>query len=209
MVFPCFYNAPLSYYALLARQEGTVLIELEDHYSKQTYRNRCRIMGANDVIDLVIPVVKNHGRKTPMGRVQIDYDTNWRHIHWQSITSSYASAPFFEFYEDVYREIYDRRYQYLAELNLDLLRVTLDALDLRLDIQITDEYQVQDKAEDLSEVIHPKRSFSHPRWEVHPEEYHQVFRNRLGFRENLSILDLIFNEGPNALAYLKKVISGK
>ena len=104
MIFSSLYNAPISYYAILLRNRKMVTIEQYDHYTKQTYRNRCRILGANGIIDLVIPVVKMHGQKVFMKDVRIDYDTNWHKIHWKSIVSAYASAPFFEFMEDSFSE---------------------------------------------------------------------------------------------------------
>jgi hypothetical protein len=179
------------------------MIEQFDHYTKQTYRNRCRILGANGVINLVVPVVKHHGQKTFMKDVKVDYDTNWQRIHWQSIISSYASAPFFEYMEDSYRPVYEKRYIFLLDLNIDLLQIALDLLQMPKQVQKTTEFTGGEHGADLAEAIHPKKEFHHKRMLFHPAAYHQVFIGRHGFRQDLSIIDLLFNEGPNAVTVLR------
>jgi len=209
MVFPCYYNAPLSYYSIIIESGEAPAVELYDHYSKQTYRNRCRILGANGVIDLVIPIIKNHGRKTLLKDVKIDYDSNWPNIHWQSIISSYSSAPFFEFFKEAYAEIYSKQFTFLADLNISLLAITLEQLQLARDIQKTKQFTGQDPDLDLSLAIHPKKVFSHRHFQVLSAPYYQVFSERHGFVSELSILDLLFNEGPNAASILKKSLKIK
>lgn len=203
MVFPCYHNPPVSYFSILSGEIGPVIIEQFDHYTKQTYRNRCRILGANGVINLVIPVVKDHGRKTYMKDVRIDYDTDWQRIHWQSIISSYASAPFFEFMEDSYRPVYQEKHTFLLDLNMELLHASMDLLQMNRPIERTERFILPDPGTDLTEAIHPKKRFTHSTVVFHPSPYHQVFIDRHGFRPDLSILDLLFNEGPNAGAVLR------
>ena len=207
MIFPSYYHAPISYYAVLLNSDQSISIETHDHYSKQTYRNRCRIMGANGVLSLIVPVVKEHGRKTWMKDVRIEYDAPWQRIHWQSIISAYASAPFFEFFEDSYRYIYEKEYTFLADLNMDLLRSTQDVLQLNIHLSDSEEYTPQAQDADLSASIHPKKKFEHRHFLFHPVRYHQVFADRHGFQPDLSILDLLFNEGPNAPGILKRSVS--
>lgn len=206
MIFSSLYNAPVSYYAVLLRNRNEVTIEQHDHYTKQTYRNRCRILGANGIIDLVIPVVKFHGRKVLMKDVQIDYDSNWHKIHWKSIVSAYASAPFFEFMDDSFSKFYNNKYTFLADLNMDLLLSTLDLLQVTADVGKSTSYLPIDRKKDTREAIHPKREFFHADYAFQPVEYHQVFSERHKFEADLSILDLLFNEGPNAGTVLSTTI---
>ena len=203
MVYPCYHNPPVSYFSMLLLDNGPVTIEQHDHYTKQTYRNRCRILGANGVINLVIPVVKHHGKKTLMKDVQVDYDTDWRRIHWHSIYSSYASAPFFEFMEDHYRPIYNKKYTFLFDLNMDLLDAALDLLQIKRPVLRTEQFILPEPGADLAVAIHPKKEFRHSELEFIPKPYHHVFIDRHGFCRDLSILDLLFNEGPNAATILK------
>jgi len=209
MIFPSLYNAPVCYYAILIRNRDKVVIEQYDHYSKQTYRNRCRILGANGIIDLTIPVIKYHGKKVLMKDVRIDYDTNWNRNHWTSIYSAYASAPFFEFMEDTFFGYYSKRYTFLIDLNTELFCAALELLQVTAEFSKSDYYMKHEPENDLREAIHPKRAFHHPEYTFHPAIYQQVFSDRHGFNSDLSILDLLFNEGPNALPILSDSISGK
>lgn len=207
MIFSSLYNAPVSFYAILSRNMSDVVIEQYDHYNKQTYRNRCRILGANGIIDLVIPVVKFHGKKVHVKDIRIDYDTPWHKNHWKSIVSAYASAPFFEFMYDSFSVIYKKKYTFLADLNQELMYAALDLLQLQLNISRSKTYLTLDPESDIREVIHPKRKFRHTGYKLHPVEYQQVFSERHGFIADLSILDLLFNEGTNANAVLQKSIT--
>ncbi len=209
MIFSSLYNAPVSYYAVLSRNRDEVTIEQYDHYAKQTYRNRCRILGANGIIDLVIPVVKFHGRKVMMKDVRIDYDSHWQKIHWKSIVSAYASAPFFEFMNDSFLKFYTKRYTFLADLNMDLLLSALDLLQISANISRSTSYLPLDRKTDTREAIHPKRKLDHTDYNFQPVEYYQVFSGRHNFKADLSILDLLFNEGPNAGTVLSKSITDR
>lgn len=209
MLFPCFYNAPVSFYGLLMQEEKTASIELLDHYSKQTYRNRCKILGANGVINLVIPVVKIHGSKMLMKDVRIDYDMPWNKNHWRSIFSAYSSAPFFEFIEDSYKPLYAKQFTFLYDLNLELMNKTLLLLDSGIELSQTVLYSHSPLLTDNREAMHPKREFKHAGFTFHPVRYQQVFSEKHGFKQDLSILDLLFNEGPNARLILKESISKK
>lgn len=203
MVLPCYHNPPVSYFAVMTRKPGAVSVEQHDHYTKQTYRNRCRVLGANGVINLVIPVVKNHGRKTIMKDVRVDYDTDWQRIHWQSILSAYASAPFFEFMEDSYQPVYQKRHTFLLDLNMELLHAAMELLQFRQPVEKTAQFIHSESGTDMSISIHPKKDFRHREFTFQPVPYHQVFIDRYGFQPDLSIIDLLFNEGPNASAILK------
>jgi hypothetical protein len=209
MIFPSLYNAPVSYYAALILNREKVTIEQYDHYTRQTYRNRCRILGANGIIDLTIPVVKHHGKKVFMKDVRIDYDTNWIRNHWNSICSAYASAPFFEFMEDSFSGYYSKKQTFLIDLNTALFNSVIDLLHISTNVCKSEYYIKLEPGNDLRESVHPKRAFHHHEFTFHPAVYHQVFSDRHGFKSDLSILDLLFNEGPNALSILSDSISNR
>ena len=205
MVFPALYNGPLNYYALLVRQKEIVL-EQYDSYTKQTYRNRCMIMGPNGVIPLSIPVKRKRGVKTQLRDIRIDYDSNWNKIHWRSLVASYASSPFFEFLADELSPLYQKRFEFLLDLNFELLVQTLEILGLIIPVNLSEHFTPISTEHDPRHFIHPKKEQAVADPGFLPQEYHQVFSDRLGFRSNLSILDLIFNEGPDALAYLQRCL---
>lgn len=206
-LFPLFYNAPVSFYALMLKIEQDLCIEVYDHYSKQTYRNRCAIMGANGIITLSIPVVKDHGEKKLMKDVRIDYSTNWHLNHWRSIFSAYASAPFFEFMIDTFEPFYRKKYNFLADLNQEIMIKTVDLLQWERSFSRTKHFSPEANINDFRESIHPKKSFFHNKILFRPVQYHQVFSDRHGFIPDLSIIDLLFNEGPNANNILKESLT--
>lgn len=209
LILPSVYNGPIVYYALLAKAGQEIIVERYDHYNKQTYRNRCRLTGPNQVIDLTIPVVNDHGNKTLMKDVRIDYSTRWRQVHWRTIRSSYASSPFFEFTSDAFQPYYETlRFDFLFDLNQSLLETTLGILQLPVSISASDVFTDADE-NDPREYIHPKRPFTSDHFIYHPVPYDQVFGERHGFIKNLSILDLIFNAGPDALTILNSTLMPK
>lgn len=203
MVFPALYNGPINYYARLVRQKELIL-EQYDSYSKQTYRNRCMIMGPNGVISLSIPVIKAHGSKTRLKEVGIDYESHWNRIHWKSLVAAYASSPFFEYYADELSPFYEKKFSYLIDLNIQLLEYTLHQLGLNVPVKCSEAFTHISSDQDPRNFIHPKKDQAVEDPDFQPEAYHQVFSDRLGFRSNLSILDLMFNVGPAALSYLQR-----
>ncbi len=206
MIFPSLYNAPIVYYALLLAKNSSVIIEQYDHYTKQTYRNRCRILGGNGPMDMHIPIVKNHGKKTVFKNVKVDYDSPWQAVHWKSINSAYASAPYFEFIQDYIEPVYSRKYTFLIDLNCELLSITSELLNIDINHVLSKQYAFIEPESDIREAIHPKRAFQMKSIEYTPLPYHQVFADRYGFVKDLSILDLLFNEGQNAGGILKRSI---
>jgi hypothetical protein len=201
VIFPALYNGPLNYYARLVRQKELVL-EQFDSYSKQSFRNRCMIMGPNGVITLSIPVSRERGVKTLFKDIRIDYDSNWNKIHWRSLVASYASSPFFEYLADEINPFYQKRFEFLIDLNQQLVEHTLASLGLKIHISSSQAFTPIKSEEDPRQFIHPKKDQAVADPGFLPLEYHQVFSDRLGFRPNLSILDLIFNLGPESLSYL-------
>lgn len=202
MVYPAYYNGPLSYFARLIREKEIVLEQYEN-YTKQTYRNRCVIMGPNGILNLSIPVIRHRGEKTLMKDILIDDDAPWNRIHWKSLVASYASSPFFEYMKDELQECYSSRFRYLLDLNRHLLEATLSLLGREIPVKLSDSFTPIPEMKNPGAFIHPKKDPGIYDTSFRPVEYHQVFSDRMGFRANLSILDLLFNEGPQARALLR------
>ena len=203
MIYPSLYNGPVNYFARLVREE-TILIEQFDSYIKQTYRNRCRVSGPNGVLSLSIPVKRNRGVKCLHRDIRIDYDKPWNKIHWKSLVAAYAASPFFEYISDDLVGFYEGRFDFLVDLNTQMLEKTLKIMGLDIPVHLTREFQEITGEDDPRQFIHPKINT----WVADPgfaaEPYHQVFSERFGFQANLSILDLLFNEGPDSLSVLKR-----
>jgi len=203
LVFPALYNGPVNYYARLIRQQE-ILLEQHDSYSKQTYRNRCLILGPNGVITLSIPVKRKRGMKNAVRDIRIDYATNWNKIHWRGLVASYASSPYFEYLADEIHPIYERRHTFLIDLNLLLVEHTLGVMGLKIPVRLTKAFEPIVSETDPRHFIHPKTDQAVADPGFVPVDYHQVFSDRLGFQTNLSILDLIFNMGPETLSCLRR-----
>ena len=203
LVYPALYNGPVNYFARLIR-ESEIVLEQFDSYTKQTYRNRCRIMGPNGVLTLSIPVKKRRGVKNLFRDIRIDYDAAWNKIHWRSLVASYAASPYFEFMKDDLVEFYERRYDFLLDFNARLLDRILYSLGLNIPIGYSREFSEIKEITDPRHFILPKVNLAESDPEFIPVEYHQVFSDRRGFQANLSILDLLFNEGPATLSILRE-----
>lgn len=198
------YLAPIEYYAKLLAYDK-VLVEQHDHYMKQTYRNRCTIAAPDGELALSIPTVKPESLKCPMRDIRISDHGNWRRLHWNAIESAYNHTPFFEYYKDDFRPFYEKRYEFLADYNEELCRLVCSLIDLQPVVERTTEYRTELTADeaDFRERIHPKKDFRLEDPDFIPQPYYQVFQERLGFLPNLSIIDLLFNMGPESLLVLQ------
>ncbi|MBN1339537.1 MAG: WbqC family protein [Bacteroidales bacterium] len=194
------YLGPVTYFAALFRKE-TVFIDAEEHYIKQSYRNRCLILTANGVQALIIPVVKTFGNHTRVKDIRIDYNQKWQQVHWNAICSAYNKSPFFLYYRDLFEPFYHGKTESLLEYNMNLTRLVMKSLSMDKQLLFTQDYTKGNEsgAMDLRNSIHPKiiQGFA-------LEKHVQVFSDRWPFYPDLSIIDLLFNEGPHAKDYLKK-----
>lgn len=185
-----------------------VKIECFENYQKQSYRNRCYIYGANGMQCLTIPVKKNHGEKTVITDVMIDYTCNWQKIHMKSMESAYRLSPFFEYYADELLEIYRKKVPSLFEWNLQLLEILLGLLNIKTKPEITANWEpLTVETGDYRQTIHPKKRLNKSDNLFNPLPYQQVFQDRFGFIPNLSVVDLLFNEGAESLNLLEKTLA--
>ncbi len=197
------YLPPIEYFYYLVNNNA-VVIEYYETYPKQTYRNRCEIYSANGKLTLTIPVVKTNGNHTMTKDVEISYANNWQKTHWRAIESAYNGSPFFMFYRDLLSPFYERNYKYLVDYNNELLELLLKQLKLEVSIGTTEKYEKQVfNTIDMRELIHPKRTSKIRGNEMNI--YTQVFENKCGFLPNLSIIDLLFNEGNFSKDFLLRI----
>ena len=193
MVIPTTYLGPIPLYASMLHA-GIVKVEQHDHYVKQTFRNRCVIAGPNGMQTLTIPVEKGRTPKCLMRDLRISDHGNWRHLHWNALESSYGKSPFFEFYADDLHPFYtERRWTFLVDFNEELMHLMLDLMDVEVPLSRTASYA----AADLSRWAEPCALASLP---FRP--YYQVFAQRHGFLPLLSVIDLLFNMGPESVLVL-------
>lgn len=228
------YFPPVSYFAAIAEEmEGLsnrktdgdgslelspsiIYIEACENYQKQSYRNRCRFYAADGVQALSFPIIHEGGtHKLPVAEIKVDYSTPWLLQHERTIVSAYRTSAYFEYYQDELFEIMESRPERLLDLNMALLRFFIEKTGLKVDLRMTSDFnrdgvvREEDGTEilctDLREVIHPKRSNT-----ILPDlklekPYFQVFAQKHGFISDLSIMDLLFNEGPDSILFLKKL----
>jgi len=191
------YLPPVSYFSLISHSDE-IYIEREENYLKQTYRNRCYILSAHGPQLLSIPVYMGSLHKTSVKDIRIDYSKRWQQVHLRAMTASYNSSPYFVFYfENIERIIY-KNYDFLLDLNMELLEAILDMVKIRKQISYTNTFlSVGCIENDFRYKITPKIKFNSP-----VKGYPQVFNNGVKFVAHLSIIDLLFNMGPESLDYL-------
>lgn len=201
------YFAPVNYYTRIIKQQP-VYIDQFEHFNKQTFRNRCVVLGPNGVLPLVVPVVKGRNKKIPIKDLKIAYDEDWQRNHWRTLFSSYNSSPFFEFYRDEIYPFFEKKEKYLLELNLKIHQTICELLESDGKIILTVGFEkVPEGTLNLREIISPKNKKQRDE-NFDPTHYTQVFSEKFGFIKNLSILDLLFNEGPNSNNILRSSLTG-
>lgn len=202
------YLPPVQYYSKLLSYDE-ILIERFDNYTKQTYRNRCNIAGPGGMLSLSIPIIKPDTLKCVTKDIRISDHGNWRHLHWNSLETAYNSTPFFEYYKDDFLPFYERKYEFLFDFNEQLNELIRSLIDINAEIKYTSEYkkEISGNESDFREKIHPKKDFTIEDSEFTAQPYYQVFEAKYGFIPNLSIVDLLFNMGPESLLVLHQSIN--
>jgi hypothetical protein len=198
VVLPMLYLPPVEYFTAINKHKPHILIEREEHFPKQTYRNRANIYSPDGVLPLVVPVVKGSKNHTKVKDVKISYDFNWQRLHWMSLQACYRRSAYFEYYEDDFAPFYEGKTEYLFEYNERFLELLLKLLKINISINYTEAYEAEYSAlTDMRDAISPKKESG-----IAQKPYFQVFEERYGFIKNLSIVDLLFNQGPQAGGYL-------
>jgi hypothetical protein len=197
-VLPMFYLPPVEYFKELIHYNPDFLIEKQEHFPKQTYRNRANIYSPDGVLTLVVPVVKGSKIHTPVKDVKISYDFNWQRLHWLGLQGCYRRSAYFEYYEDEFVPFYEMKETYLFDYSEKLLTMLLKQLKIKTSINYTENYEAEYPGlTDLRNSMHSKKES-----DFQQKPYFQVFEERHGFMKNLSIIDLLFNQGPQSLNYL-------
>ena len=194
LVLPTAYLPPISWFAQLCSGEP-IIIEQFEHFHKQTIRNRCTIDAPNGILNLTVPIDKSNfsvGAKCLMKDVKISYREDWQHQHWNAIQSSYFNSPFFEYLQDDFRPIYQEHWIFLMDFNENLIAKCCELIDIQPALSRSADYLAQ-TTQNWTFQLH------------HPAHYYQVFAHKHGFQSDLSVIDLIFNLGPESILYLNSI----
>ena len=198
LIHPTYFPSIATFVAIAKSDE--VVFEVCDNYQKQTYRNRMFIYDANGKLPLTVPVVYSQKNRQPYSEILIAEDENWQDTHWKSIQSAYSSSPFFEFYEHDFQPLFTEKFTHLLDFNFKCLEVIFDCLELPFEFQTPEKYDPHpEHITDYRGLVNNRKEKEQPF-----KPYVQVFDDKHGFISNLSILDLICNEGPNAMIYLEQ-----
>jgi len=192
------YFGPVQWFQKVNRYDLAIVDERES-FLKQTYRNRCIIATANGPQALTVPVER--GATGDISSLRISDHGNWRHIHWNALCSAYGESPFFDYYEDDVRPFFEERWEYLCDYNMAIARKMCELLQVKEPVRTADvgPVDVSDVA-DFRSLIRPKHAQPDAEFEARP--YWQVFGQKNGFLPNLSVLDLLFNMGNEAVLYM-------
>jgi hypothetical protein len=218
MILSTAYLPPVEYFQKIISAKNFT-IEKHEHFVKQTYRNRCTILSPNGLQNLSIPLVNTHD-KILIGEKKISYVHNWQQQHWRSINAAYANSPYFIYYSDGLKVFYENKFEFLFEYNTELLKALLKTLKIKSEINFTATYisplnrhaelVSASDAESLKQVqrdeyLCDSRYTISPKNEINSADfkpYSQVFSEKFSFQPNLSIIDLLFNKGPESVEYL-------
>ena len=202
--FTTAWFAPIPYYIALNRYK-TRCIDGAEHFVKQSYRNRCVIATANGPMSLSLPIESGRSPRMPIQDVRVSDHGNWQSLHWNSLLSAYRSSPFFEYYADDIRPFFDEKKPFLFDYNERIRRCICALIPLDASAMITDRYRSTDQVPEdsvdfrsrLNEKVLPTTQL-----QLTSKPYYQVFEGKFGFTPDLSILDLLFNMGPESILYL-------
>lgn len=196
LIHPSYFPSISHYIALI--QADTVTFEMEDNFQKQTNRNRMYIYSPNGIQLLNVPVKHSAEKHQKFKDVRIENDFGWQKNHFKSLEAAYRTSPFFEYFEDDFRPLFEKKHEFLMDLNLEIFELVNDSLGINVKTKKTIEFFHEvPKFNDFRHLINGKKDTTQI------EEYTQVFNEKHGFINNLSILDLLFNEGRYAVDYLK------
>lgn len=195
---------------------SVVYIEACENYQKQSYRNRCRFYAADGVQSLSFPIIHEAGtHRQPIADIKVDYSKPWVLQHQRAIISAYRTSAYFEYYQDELFAIFESRPEKLFDLNMSLLRFFIEKTGIKVDLRVTEDYSrdgllvcadgTDIACEDFRETIHPKRPDNILADYGLEKPYFQVFSRKYGFQSDLSIMDLLFNEGPDSILFLKRL----
>ena len=199
LILPTAYLPPVAWFHFLMKYE-TVLIEQHETYPRQTYRNRCEILTEKRVMPLSVPVTKVHGNHTKSRDILLNFSEPWPRNHWRAICAAYQNSPYFLYYRDALHQQMSKSHSNLLEFNRELILLLCEWLDINKDFRYTESYaRYPDDSIDLRNMT-PKQKW----YKGKLSRYIQVFSERHEFAENLSIIDLLFNLGPDAAGYLKE-----
>jgi hypothetical protein len=190
------YFGPVQWYQKLYRAE-CVEIEQWESFQKQTYRNRCLIATTNGIQALTIPIER--GTSPLIKDIRISDHGNWRHLHWNALQSAYGESPFFEYYQDDLLPFFNKRWTFLIDFNEDIRMKICELIDIQPHVSYTEGYISSPSFKDYRSAINPKHPEQDPDFVAKP--YYQVYQQKHGFLPNLSILDLLFNMGPESILY--------
>lgn len=191
------YLPPIAYFSLVAGAASAV-IEKNENFIKQTYRNRCCILSSHGIQSLTVPVLRATVHKVRIDQVRIDYSRRWQQVHLRAMMAAYRSSPYFDFYFDTIEKIISENHELLIDLNKKLFEAVMEILRLNPEISFSTDFEPPENSQnDFRYNIMPGKEFS-----ISPKKYIQVFNSGNGFISNLSIIDLIFNTGPEAATYL-------
>ena len=192
------YFGPVQWYQKLYRSDE-VQIEQWESFQKQTYRNRCLIAAPNGIQALTVPV--EHTVSPLIKDLKVSDHGNWRHLHWNALVTAYSESPFFEYYQDDIRPFYEQRWDYLLDFNEAIRAKMCELIDVQPNVSYSLEFRtLNSQLQDFRETIRPKHPAPDPDFTLRP--YYQVWQQKHGFLPNLSILDLLFNMGPESILYL-------
>ena len=200
VLLPLFYLPPISWFSVFLDEDSEIVIEQFESFPKQTYRNRTNIYGANGKLSLIIPM--NHDGTRLINEIQMSTRDKWQHIHWKSIKTAYQTSPYFEYYEDQLEKIFTFKSSSLMAFNFNALKIIQKLLKTEKKFTLTDEYFKNPEQLNYREKFSSKLSV-----EFDMPEYIQSFSTKYGYLEDLSIIDLLCNKGPESLTYIKNIKS--
>jgi len=193
------YFPPISVIQALIKYDEVGIV-LNEKYRKMSFRNRCMVPGANGIINLTIPIIGGREVNQMMGEVQIDNTQHWQIQHWRTLTSTYARSPWFEYYEPQLKMFYTQKYTLLYQWNLALLQWLFKVLHVELEIHCIESIPLLVEKTDIRDLVLPKNYAIMNK--INNKFYQQVFADKIGFKPNMSCVDLLFCEGTNALSIL-------